>query len=116
MNKIYWILITTSLLLFACSKSEPIPVLPDENVEAFMRDYFKNELKCTTPSMMQTNLFQGIYEGQTVYYVDIVCPACNTLPPKSGYTYKLEEIVFSDFRNVTDHKMVYDSCTKKFAD
>ena len=116
MNKIYWILFAASLLFVGCSKSESITTEAENATFSRMRSHFSNELKCTTPGMRQTNLFRGIYEGQTVYYVAIVCPNCNTLPPRSGYTDTLEEIVFADFRNVTDSKTVYDSCTKKYSE
>lgn len=116
MNKIYWILTTLLLVFFGCSESELIPVEPGTEVQERMRIYFSNELKCTTPGAMQTNLYQGIYKGTTVYFVALMCPNCNTVPPKKGYTDKLEEVVFSDFQDVTDMKMIYDSCTRKYSE
>lgn len=116
MNKIYWILFAASLLFVGCSKSESITTETENATFSRMRNHFSNELKCTTPGMMQTNLFQGIYKDKTVYYVATVCPNCLTMPPKSGYTATLEEVIFADFRNVTYNKTVYDSCTKKYSE
>lgn len=114
MNKIYWILSTILLLVFGCSESELIPIEPGTEVQERMRSHFSSELKCTKQGEMQTNLYQGNYEGTTVYFVAVMCPNCNTVPPRSGYTDKLEEVIFSDFQNVTDMKIIYDSCTRKY--
>ncbi|WP_166333189.1 hypothetical protein [Sphingobacterium chungjuense] len=116
MNKIYWILSTILLLVFGCSESEVIPIEPGTEVQERMRSHFSSELKCTKQGEMQTNLYQGNYEGKIVYYVFTMCLSCLQSPPKSGFTEKLVEVTFADFRKVNDIQLIYDSCTKKFAD
>ncbi|MCL7987445.1 hypothetical protein M8998_05775 [Sphingobacterium sp. lm-10] len=109
MNKIY-LLFITSLLLSACSKSE------SETCLTYMRNHFRDQLKCNSPHMY-TNLYRGVYKGQTVYFVDIVCPACLTMPPQRGYTCEMKEVNFTNFaEEVNDVKEVYNSCTRSYSE
>lgn len=79
-----------------------------------MKDLFKEELKCTEKGVMESNLHTGTYEDKTIYFVDIMCPACNTVPPQFGYTCNGTKITITNFStNVSNVKEVYNSCTLK---
>jgi len=79
-----------------------------------MKQLFDNELKCTAQNAMEVNLYSGRYQNKIVYFLNIMCPACSSIPPSYGYTCSNEKILFDNFQNVTDIKQVYNSCTKKY--
>lgn len=108
------IILSLVLLTFlGCKKDE----VSENSCHQAMKERFENELKCTEKDKMQVNLYSGIYEGKTIYFVNTMCPACNTIPPQFGYTCEGQKITISDFNTkVTQTKQVYNSCTKKFID
>ena len=79
-----------------------------------MKQLFDNELKCTEKNAMEVNLYSGKYQNKIVYFLNIMCPACSSMPPSYGYSCSNEKILFDNFQNVTDIKQVYNSCTKKY--
>lgn len=82
-----------------------------------MKVKFEQDLKCTEKDKMEVNLYSGVYEGKTIYFVDTMCPACITVPPQFGYTCDGQKVNISDFNNkITERKEVYNSCTKSFKD
>lgn len=78
---------------------------------------FENEISCTSEGTMESNLYSGIYKGETVYFPNIMCPACNTIAPSFGYTCASIRVEFEDYHSdVSDVKLVYNSCSKKFTE
>ena len=110
MRKIIILLVAVASVL-GCKKSEEKVDTPGCVQEMVKR--YENELKCTEQGAMETNLYRGTYKNKQVYFADTMCPACNVIPPKHGYDCSGKKIEFSDFKDVTDIKEVYNSCTKK---
>jgi len=82
-----------------------------------MKERFKDELICTTkPIPMEGQLFKGTYKGEVVYFPNIVCASCNTVPPTSGYTCDDKKVTFEKFEDVKNVKAVYSSCTNSFSE
>lgn len=101
------------LLLTHCSKSREVTT--DQLCHQEMKERFKSELKCTEKEQMEVNLYSGKYEGNRIYFVMTMCPACNTAPIQYGYTCEGKKISIKDFnKTVSDIKQVYNSCTEKF--
>lgn len=107
------VFIFIAALLLSCKKEEKINI---SGCAVEMKQKFDNELKCTKENQMATNLYIGIYKGNTVYFPMLMCPACNSIPPAFGYTCTNKKIPFEKFNDVTEIKIVYDSCTKKFSE
>jgi len=110
--KRYCIFLVAILWIAGCTKDET-PVDTSECVVR-MKDLYKSELKCTEKGTMEINLYSGLYKKEVVYFTNIVCVACNTVPPSFGYTCDNKKVVFDNFINVTDIKQVYNSCTNEF--
>lgn len=96
----------TILLLAAaftsCSKSDKENYTDcDVNMIAkFKKDITCSELPAAGPC---TYLAKGRYKGELIYFLEIVCMACDVMPPQEGYNCKNEKIVIEDFNtNVTD--------------
>lgn len=109
------LLFLTSIFLTNCSKSKenttPIPCHQE------MKAKFEKELKCTEKGVMEVNLYSGYYNGENIYFVMTMCPACNTIPPQFGYSCDGRKITISDFNTkVSETKEIYNSCTKRFAE
>ena len=110
--RILFILITLALSL-SCEKSTEITTKALCHQE--MKTRFEKELTCTEKGVMENNLYSGLYNGKSLYFVMSMCPACNTTPPQFGYSCDGTKITISDFNtNVTEIKEIYNSCTKRF--
>lgn len=81
-----------------------------------MKEFFKDELKCTEQHQMEVNLYIGSYKNRQVYFTMTMCPSCNTLPPTHGYNCENKKVDFDDFRDVKNIKVIYNSCTEKFTE
>ncbi|MCH5598425.1 hypothetical protein [Niabella ginsengisoli] len=70
---------------------------------------FKDQITCTEiPATGPCNyLAKGIYKGERIYFIDIICVACNTIPPQEGYNCDGQKIAIENFnQNVTDVEAV----------
>jgi len=105
-------LVTLTSFLISCQPSKK-PVTVSDCVVQVQKLYDK-ELKCTTKGAMEVNLYSGRYQNDTVYFAMIMCPNCDSTPPAYGYTCTQEKVTFSDFRDVSQIRQVYNSCTKQF--
>lgn len=77
-----------------------------------MKERFKTELKCTEKGVMENNLYVGTYENKKIYFTNIMCPACGTIPPQFGYTCEGTKVDIINFSTkVTDIKELYNSCS-----
>lgn len=110
MRKIIILLVAVASVL-GCKKSEEKVDIPGCIGEMVKR--YENELKCTKQGSWETNLYRGTYKNQQVYFANTMCINCGVMPPKHGYDCSGKKIEFSDFRDVSDIKEVYNSCTKK---
>lgn len=114
MKRILFAGIMATLIFSACSKDDDYH---DASVCALqMKEKFKDRLMCTEEPYMSGNLYIGKYNSEIVYFVDIVCAACNTVPPQYGYNCKNEKITFDSFNDVLDVRQIYNSCTNKFTE
>ncbi|NGF58114.1 hypothetical protein G5B00_16480 [Parapedobacter sp. SGR-10] len=107
-------LLVAVALLFGCKKENE-----QKEVSACalqIKEFFKEELKCTEQHSMEINLYAGMYKGMLVYFTMTMCPNCNTVPPSFGYTCANKKIDFDDFTKVSDIQQVYNSCTKRFTE
>ena len=107
------IIILGSVLIIGCKKGKD-----ETNVSEcalFMKKKFDKELICSQKGKMESNLYVGTYKNQEVYFVNTMCPACNTLPPQFGYTCGDKKVDFDDFSKVENIKQVYNSCTQEFS-
>lgn len=103
------------LFLIGCRKSKE--EITDNLCHMEMKERFKSELKCTKQGLMEQNLYTGMYEGQRIYFINIMCTACNTIPPQAGYSCDGTKITISNFNNnVSEIKEIYNSCTNRFAE
>ena len=98
--------------IFSCKKDGDANVGSECAMK--LKSHFKDELRCSKKGEMESNLYAGEYKGKTVYFVDTMCPLCNTVPPAFGFTCNLEKIIFEDFAELKNREEVYNSCTKKF--
>ena len=99
-----------AIILASCEKDSDATPCARE-----MRSFFDEELECRSGELdYAVHLYKGEYDGQTVYFTDIICPSCNTQPPSQGYTCEKEQIHFDDFAEVENVQMVFDSCSKTF--
>ncbi|AHF18049.1 hypothetical protein NIASO_19425 [Niabella soli DSM 19437] len=71
---------------------------------------FKNEVTCPYDPQMSRFLGKGMYRGQLVYFIDIVCIACNTAPPPKVYTCSGAEIPVTNFYNTVTGRIRVDAC------
>lgn len=106
------IVLLAILSMSSCSKEDE----PTDTRECAvrMKDLLETELKCTKSGAMEVDLYSGFYKNERVYFTAIMCPNCNTVPPSCGYTCESKKVDFDDFRNVSDVKQVYNSCTEEF--
>jgi len=99
-------------LLYSCEKDDKQKDPSDCKVQ--MKEKFKKDLKCTENPTSEVNLYMGLYENKQVYFTDIICMSCGTMPPAYGYTCENEKVEFDDFRNVENVKEIYNGCTQEF--
>lgn len=103
MKKIITILSLT--ILIACSKSKDNKVA---DCDAKMTEQFKDKVNCNPG--MQTSLFKGVYKGQDIYYLAVVCASCDTTPPMEGYRCDGTKISIEDFSNSVKNSKIIDGC------
>ena len=104
MRTIYALL--TILFFSACSKSAN---KVNEDCDAQLIAKFKDQITCVeVPTMGPCNyLGKGIYKGALIYFIDIICATCNTIPPQEGYNCDGEKVAIENFnQNVTNVKVV----------
>lgn len=92
----------SALFFLACSKSNN---KVETDCDTKMIAKFKDQISCTEiPTMGPCHyLGKGLYKGQEIYFLDIVCAACNTIPPQEGYRCDGSKITIENFgQNVTD--------------
>ncbi|WP_114789157.1 hypothetical protein U0035_06220 [Niabella yanshanensis] len=100
------VVLLIAIFLVACSKSDN---KVESDCDAKMIAKFKDQITCTEiPTMGPCYyLAKGIYKGEEIYFMNIVCAACNTMPPGEGYNCDGRKIVIEDFtKNVTDARAV----------
>jgi hypothetical protein len=79
-----------------------------------MKEFFKDELRCTKQDWMEVNLYSGIYNGERIYFTMIMCINCGVVSPTYGYNCKQEKVSFQSLSKVEAIEEVYNSCTEKF--
>ena len=115
-------LFSLALLMSACDKDD---CCTNEEMaspcEREMYALFKDRLECREDKKdgqvvfeMANHIFKGEYEGQTVYFVDTICPNCAVAPPEFGYTCEKEKVEFEDFRMVSNRQKVFDACENAY--
>lgn len=100
------IVLFLSLFFIACRKSGNKVEL---DCDAKMTEKFKDQITCTEiPTMGPCNyLGKGIYKGTEIYFIEIICTACDTKAPREGYNCDGRKIAIEDFiKNVTDIRAV----------
>ncbi|MGB7527972.1 hypothetical protein [Sphingobacterium cellulitidis] len=105
------LILALSLLFLSSCEKDGINVT---ECEKKMRNHFKDQLNCKEKGSYESNLYKGTYDGKTIYFTNIVCISCLTMPPNEGYTCDMEKVKIENFNDVKDIKMVYNSCTKNF--
>ncbi|SFS32413.1 hypothetical protein SAMN05660206_101150 [Sphingobacterium wenxiniae] len=109
------LLFAFAMLCWSCDKDDTPSNATECDIR--MKKLYESELQCTQkPTAMAVNLFSGTYEGEKVYFTDIICPACGVMPPSFGYTCAEKKITFDSYTNVKNIKLVYNSCTKEYVD
>lgn len=102
-------LISVILALTACKKTEKpfdSSICLDQMIERY-----KEELICTNQSNYAVHLYRGIYKNEFIYFPQLMCPNCSTMPPSTGYNCKGQKVRIISFQQVTENEKVYDSCT-----
>ncbi|MEJ5055473.1 hypothetical protein [Sphingobacterium sp. MYb382] len=108
--KRFHLLLLAALCLTGCNENKN----STKNCAIELKEFLKDELKCSKAGEMQVNLFVGNYEGQQVYFTMLVCPACDAQSPSYGYTCAKTKIPFRNFDDVKYRKLVYNSCEDTF--
>lgn len=114
MRKLLYTLIGFAFIFTSCDKQRN-PV--DKEISGCamqMKELFNDEIKCSQEPYMEVNIYMGTYKNENVYFLNTICPTCNTLPPIYGYNCKKEKIFFSSFDEVEYIKQIYNGCTKQF--
>lgn len=97
-------------VLFSCGENR---VAPSACV-AEMRVFFSNDLRCPDPGGMEVHLQAAEFEGQLVYFPEIMCIYCGVAPPTYGYNCQHEKVEFKDYNLLKNVRRVYNSCENKF--
>lgn len=95
-----------TIFFIACSKSDN---KVEEDCDAKMITKFEDQITCTEiPTMGPCYyLSKGIYKGEQIYFINIVCAVCNTMPPGEGYRCDGRKVTIENFsQSVTDIKFV----------
>lgn len=102
----FFITILIIAVLVGCSKSS---TNDNANCDSHMIDKFKGEIACTDLATDGpcSYLAKGDYMGEKIYFINIVCAFCNTLPPQEGYNCRNRKVAIVDFnKNVTNIEVV----------
>lgn len=99
------------LFLFSCGEREA--VAPTACV-AEMKAFFSEDLRCSDPGKMEVHLQEAEYDGQLVYFTEIMCIYCGIAPTTSGYNCSKEKVEFKDNSLIKKGRRVYDSCEDRF--
>ncbi len=109
MKKIVNLLLLLSL--FGCSEQKT--VIPTACV-AEMQLFFSKDLKCTDPGAMEVHLNEAEYDGDYIYFPEIMCIYCGVAPTTSGYNCSKEKVEFGNYGALKNLRRVYDSCDNRF--
>lgn len=95
-----------TIFFIACSKSNKKVEL---DCDAKMIAKFKDQITCAEVPAMGPCYYlgKGIYEGEEIYFINIICAVCNTMPPGEGYRCDGRKITIENFnQSVTDLEFV----------
>ena len=81
---------------------------------AEMKAFFSDDLRCSDPGKMEVHLQEAEYDGQKVYFTEIMCIYCGVAPTTSGYNCSKEKVEFKDYNLLKNVRRVYDSCEGRF--
>ncbi len=79
-----------------------------------MQVFFSKNLKCSDPGKMETHLQEALYDGELVYFTEIMCIYCGIAPTTFGYNCSKEKVEFKDYDLLTDKRRVFNSCENRF--
>ncbi len=96
---------------FSCGERHT--VVPTACV-AEMQTFFSKDLRCPDPGGMEVHLKEAEYEGQLIYFTEIMCIYCGVAPTTSGYNCSKEKIEFKDYHLLKNVRRVFDSCKNEF--
>ncbi|MCD8540104.1 MAG: hypothetical protein LRY55_10295 [Leadbetterella sp.] len=91
MKKILFFLLLISLT--GCGEQHT--VIPTPCV-AEMQVFFSKDLRCNDPGAWEVHLLEAEFEGQLVYFQEIICIYCGVAPITSGYNCSKEKVEFKD--------------------
>lgn len=97
--------------LFSCNKQGTVAPTP---CIAEMRNFFSQDLKCSLPGSMEVHLQQAEYEGQLLYFTEIMCIYCGVAPTTVGYNCNKEKVEFKESRRLRNVRRVFDSCKNEY--
>lgn len=106
LKKLTIVLIIATL---GCAKNKT-----DNTCDKKMIQQMGNGVSCSPQrdvNLMDVVLAKGTYRGATIYFMLIVCPVCNTVPPQEGFLCSGEKVTIEDF-----NKTVSDISTVKGCD
>ncbi|MCY1368478.1 hypothetical protein D9M69_554590 [compost metagenome] len=63
---------------------------------------------------MEVHLHEARYDGELVYFTEIMCIYCGVAPTTSGYNCSKERVEFKDYALLTNKRRVFDSCENRF--
>ncbi len=109
MKKLFHLLLI--LFLFSCDDRKT--VLPTACV-AEMQLFFSKDLKCTEPGAWERHLNEAEYDGEYIYFTEIMCMTCNYAQPTVGYNCSKEKVEFGNYGALKNIRRVYDSCDNRF--
>lgn len=95
-------------VVFSCGEVKPSTCVSE------MRVFFSNDLRCIDPGGMEIHLQQAEFEGQKIYFPEIMCTYCQVAPTTRGYNCKFEVVEFGDSKLLKNVRRVYDSCYDRF--
>lgn len=97
-------------VLFSCSEDN----VARNTCVAEMRVLYSSDLRCSDPGKMEAHLQEAEFEGQLVYFPEVICIFCGLAPVTMGYNCQKEIVEFKDVKRLKNIRRVYDSCKNKF--
>lgn len=101
------------LLFFLFSCNDRDTVLPTACI-ADMQVFFGTNLRCSDPGKMEVHLQEARYDGEPVYFTEIMCIYCGVAPTTFGYNCSKEKVEFKDYDLLRNKRRVFDSCENRF--
>lgn len=110
--RVAFVAVICTILLCNCSKEKE-----GISCEQKMIEQFGSQVSCSAKRGLDAHdivLAKGSYNGDTIYFMHISCPACNTIAPQEGYKcgkdFKIEKIKIEDFNNNVREITVVKGC------